>query len=258
MANTSRLQTRDADARAVVGFPLLSLDLSQHDDLRSSSSTSLAPVLPVVGVSLGLSVPSLPQSYAPDDALLSRSTSPQQQRAESNDIEQHAQQQQSAVVVEQKEDGQPAEASDEDEPTWETVHHDDTAAHDVVEGEYISSAVEDSLGAMALSLFDDGSQLPADDMDAGTHAPRFHATQPQRNLLSSLPAFPSLPSGLRTPPPFVPATPSPPSVERLSPATGSGRSAAAAGLLTPRSPDVVLSSITPSPPPSPQGRTACH
>ena len=274
MANTSRMQVGYDGAEADGGFPPLSLGLSHSQpssDLRPASlALPTTATATVTAATLGLSVPSLPQSYASDDpCVLNKPPSPQPQHAEhaagapadselrttSDDTDRQQQ-----AAAEQKEEEQPTDDSD-DEPAWETVHADDTAALDDDDdtGEKLgSSTVEDSLSAMQLSLFDDATQLP-DDIDLlppHTTAPHpTTTTASQHNLVSSLPAFPSLPSGLRTPPPVVPATPSPPLGERLSPATGSGsgRAGVVGGLLSPRSPDVVLSSIgAPSPPPSPQ------
>ena len=259
MANTSRLREGEDDAHVDEGCPSLSLGASPSLHPRLSS---LAP--PLAAATLNLSVPSIPQSHASDNIT---PTSSNQSQLDDNA--------EAAPVVEARRPSEPdtelsqppaggahdeAEQAmheeEEDEPMWETVHPDEMSALGVDDDDgqrphMLSSsvAVEDSLGAMALSLFDDGSQL-LDDSEVALQAPQAVSIS-QRNLLSSLPAFPSLPSGLRTPP-VVPSTPSPP-LERQSPATGSGRLAAgAAEPLSPQSGNVVPGTIAPSPPTSPQ------
>ena len=275
MANTSHLHANDERASVDEGLPPLSLGMSQQSNPRPFS---LAPPAAAAAATLSLSVPSLPQSHASDEILPTTSAWPQpqplQDKSEAADVPAHSTpshhirhpsqplsgelHEEDEQVQQQQQQQQEEEEEEEDgEPTWETVHldvgsalyasyanDDEDSGSDGRERPDIPSssiAVEDSLGAMALSLFDDGTQLP-DDSDTSLHAP----PAPQQNVISSLPAFPSLPFGLRTPPPVVPGTPSPP-LERQSAATGN-IAAAAADPLSPQAANVVLSTIAPSSP----------
>ena len=275
MANSSQLLGDDDGATIDNGFPLLSLGVSQPSDPRPSC---LAP--PATTATLNLSVPSLPQSHASDELALHAATlhSPQHQQHDNtaeptSAAEEHRpnkpltqlsqllaedghEQEADEQLSQQQQQQQQQQSDDYDsdgEPTWETVHPDiadddeaggggsGSGAREQSHSASASATVDDSLGgAMELSLFDDGSQLPDDD-ELALQATRATAAS-QRNLIASLPAFPSLPSGLRTPPPVIPSTPSPTS-ERPSPNTGNGQLAVATGGLSPRSPHVVQSSI---------------